>query len=83
MDLGREAGSAAIQVLALRALLLGIVEPGRSPLYRHAARYLHALRLLAADYHPPEGDLDHAAFEARLRADHARKRMFWAAVDAG
>jgi hypothetical protein len=83
VDLGREAGSAAIQVLALRALLLGIVEPGRSPLYRHAARYLHALRLLAADYHPPEGDLDHAAFEARLRADHARKRMFWAAVDAG
>jgi hypothetical protein len=61
-------------------LLVGILDRGYAPAYRHAARYWARLAALAPDYAGP-GQLESpGAFEARIRAQHKRKTSFWAHV---
>ncbi len=63
-----------------RALLVGILDRGYAPAYRHAARYWARLAALAPDY-AGSGQLESpGAFEARIRAQHKRKTSFWAHV---
>jgi hypothetical protein len=64
-----------------RALLLDILNQGRSKAYSHAARYYKKLNAMAnrvSDYGPLDG---HQAFVAQLEKDHGRKRSFWARVE--
>jgi hypothetical protein len=64
--------------LLRRAMIEDTLEGGKSSRYRHAARHLLECRALAPaieDYAPFE---THDAFVGRLRAEHGRKRGFWA-----
>lgn len=73
---GRWTGATAVY----QALLVAIPEKGYTPAYRHGARYWAWLQGLAQKssglmpLKPPE------AFEAGIRAKHARKSSFWSQV---
>lgn len=65
-----------------RALLLGILSRAYVRAYRHAARYLVRLRHLATETSVSPPLESHEAFEAALKARHARKAAFWNHVKA-
>jgi hypothetical protein len=65
-----------------RALLLGILSRAYVRAYGHAASYLARLRRLAAETADLQPLEPHDAFEAALKAKHARKVSFWNKVSA-
>ncbi len=63
--------------LIYRALLDSILERAQSRIYSHGVRYLKKLDALAKSISDWHGLEDHAAYTARLRDNHIRKRAFW------
>ena len=66
--------------LALRAMTSFALDRARASRYRHAARHLQECASLAGaitDFGPHKG---HAAYVARLRAEHGRKSGFWGLI---
>jgi hypothetical protein len=63
--------------LIYRALLNSILERAQSRIYSHGVRYLKKLDALAKSISDWRGMEDHAAYTARLRDNHIRKRAFW------
>jgi len=66
--------------LLLRALIEDTLVGAKSTRYRHAARHLAECTSLASIITGYGQFETHAAFVARLRADHNRKSGFWALV---
>ncbi len=67
--------------LVLRAMIDFSLRTGRATRYRHAARHLldcSGLSSAISDFGRFE---PHAAYEDRLRREHARKSSFWSCVD--
>lgn len=64
----------------LRAMIDFSLTQNRSSRYRHAARHLMECASLAASIEDFGTFETHAAYTARLRAEHGRKSSFWALV---
>ncbi len=63
-----------------RALLLDILNQGRSKAYTHAARYYKKLQVLAREVHEFQPLIGHLEFMDQLSSDHGRKSSFWRRV---
>ncbi|EAU39669.1 hypothetical protein FP2506_01768 [Fulvimarina pelagi HTCC2506] len=61
----------------LRAMIDFTLDEGKSSRYKHAARHLGECERLAAEIAEFGFMEDHAAYAARLRQGHGRKRGFW------
>lgn len=66
--------------LALRAMIAFTLTKARSSRYRHAARHFMECESLAAAINEFGGFETHAAFAARLKAEHGRKNGFWSLI---
>lgn len=66
--------------LALRAMITFTLTKARSSRYRHAARHLLECESLAAVIKEFGAFETHAAFIARLKAEHGRKSGFWSLI---
>lgn len=66
--------------LLLRAMIDFTLKQARSKRYRHAARHLLECTSLAATITDYGAFETHAAYAARLRAEHGRKIAFWELV---
>jgi len=66
--------------LALRAMITFTLTKARSKRYRHAARHLAECESLASAIKEFGTFETHAAFAARLKAEHGRKSGFWGLV---
>ncbi|MEN3793204.1 DUF6880 family protein [Fulvimarina sp. MAC3] len=66
----------------LRSMIDFTLQEGRSSRYKHAARHLDECERLAAEIADFGALEDHAAYAARLRQDHGRKRGFWNRVES-
>jgi hypothetical protein len=63
--------------LALRAMIAFTLTKARSSRYRHAARHFTECESLAAGIKDFGTFETHAAYAARLKAEHGRKSSFW------
>lgn len=77
----RAADCARGETVVYRALLRSILEHGRSPAYRHAARYFLRLGEISGEGAGLEPLAAHADFETTLRLQHRRKTGFWGCVE--
>ena len=66
--------------LALRAMIAFTLTKARSSRYRHAARHFMECESLAAAIKESDGFETHAAYAARLKAEHGRKSGFWSLI---
>lgn len=66
--------------LALRAMIAFTLTKARSSRYRHAARHLMECESLAATIKEFGAFETHAAYLARLKAEHGRKSGFWSLI---
>jgi Family of unknown function (DUF6880) len=66
--------------LALRAMIAFTLTKARSSRYRHAARHLMECESLAATIKEFGAFETHAAYAARLKAEHGRKSGFWSLI---
>ena len=77
---GLEAKHPLAATILRRAMIDFALKTSRAKRYRHAARHL----LECASLAPAIGDFGalepHAAYVARLRAEHGRKEAFWSLV---
>ena len=69
------------ETVVYRALLRGILDRAYARAYGHAARYWARLREIADSGVGLMPLQPHEAFEAEIRARHARKPAFWAYVN--
>jgi len=67
--------------LIRRALIDFALEAARSSRYRHAARHLLECESLASQIENFGAFETHAAYRARLEAEHGRKVSFWSLLD--
>lgn len=67
--------------LLLRAMIDFSLDEARSSRYRHAARHLQTCERLSEEIGNFGEDGTHAAYVARLRREHGRKRAFWSLLD--
>jgi uncharacterized protein DUF6880 len=70
----------AADALAAKHPLAFTLTKARSSRYRHAARHLMECESLAAAIKEFGTFETHAAYAARLRADHGRKSGFWSLI---
>ncbi|MCH9697141.1 MAG: hypothetical protein K0U68_03475 [Gammaproteobacteria bacterium] len=63
-----------------RALLLDILNRGKSKAYNYAARYFKKLDALACEINDFTPLIDHRLFLSQLKAEHGKKRSFWEKV---
>lgn len=66
--------------LALRAMIAFTLTKARSSRYRHAARHFMECESLAATIKEFGAFETHAAYAARLKAEHGRKSGFWSLI---
>jgi hypothetical protein len=66
--------------LALRAMIAFTLSKARSSRYRHAARHFMECESLAATIKEFGAFETHAAYAARLKAEHGRKSGFWSLI---
>lgn len=66
--------------LALRAMIAFTLTKARSSRYRHAARHFMECESLAAAIKDFGAFETHAAYGARLKAEHGRKSGFWSLI---
>jgi hypothetical protein len=66
--------------LALRAMIAFTLTKARSSRYRHAARHFMECESLAAAIEEFGPFQTHAAYAARLKAEHGRKSGFWSLI---
>lgn len=77
------AGQPLAASLVYRALLDSILARGYTKAYRHGARYLAALGMLAGSLSSWQGKATHDEYVAGLRERHGRKWSFWKRVEEG
>ena len=75
-----EAKQPLAAVLLRRAMIEDTLAGAKSTRYRHAVRHLLECRSLGPSISDHGGFETHAAFVARLQAQHGRKTGFWGQV---